>query len=56
MGEVDYLALAVPLGYKYNSKGQVQVSEDYNNAVAACDALYGHSRMRLPYGLFLFGY
>jgi hypothetical protein len=56
MVQVDVLALAVPLGYRYKSRGRTVVSKDYANACAVANALYGHSRMTMPYGLLLIGY
>lgn len=56
MVEVDWLCLAVPVSYKYQSTGRSVVSRDYENSVQLAEALYGHSRMRLPYRLLLVGY
>ena len=56
MIEVDHLCLAVSHQYKYKSGGRPMTSRDYPNARDLLDALYGHSRMKLPYGLLLIGY
>ena len=56
MVHVDHLALAVANPYKYQSGGKAASRSDYENMVAVADALYGHSRMRLPYGLTVIGY
>ncbi len=56
MVQVKYLALAVPNAYKYKNAGKPTVSQDYDHARALADALYGHSRLRLPYDLVLIGY
>ena len=56
MVQVDVLALAVPLQYRYQSGGRAVVSKDYANACSVADALYGHSRMTMPYRLLLIGY
>ena len=56
MVEVDVLALAVPNGYRYQSGGKTMVSKDYSNTCAVADALYGHSRIRMPYALVVIGY
>lgn len=56
MVEVDFLCLAVSHQYKYKSGGKSMNSWDYANARDLLDALYGHSRMKLPYGLLLVGY
>ena len=56
MVQVDHLVLAVPNSYKYMSGGRPVSSADYENTVAVADALYGHSRIKLPYGLTVLGY
>ncbi|WP_146202977.1 hypothetical protein [Silicimonas algicola] len=56
MVELNYLFLAVPLGYRYKSGGRNTVSRDYANAVWVCDALYGHSRITMHYSLCVIGY
>jgi hypothetical protein len=56
MVHVDHLILAVPNADKYKSGGKTVSSSDYDNTVAVADALYGHTRLRLPYGLTVIGY
>lgn len=56
MVHVDHLVLAVVNRYKYKSRGKGVYSTDYENTVAVADALYGHSRIKLPYGLTIIGY
>lgn len=56
MVNVDYLVLAVANIYKRQSLGKPAPSSDYENTVAVADALYGHSRMKLPYDLIVIGY
>jgi hypothetical protein len=56
MVQVDHLVLAVSNSYKYQSSGKPIVSADYENTIAVADALYGHTRMRLPYRLTVVGY
>lgn len=56
MVEVDFLCLAVSKEYRYRSGGKVMTSRDYENAANMVEALYGHSRVKLPYGLLLVGY
>lgn len=53
---VETLALAVPNVYRYSSGGRPSISRDYENTKAVADALYGHSRLKLPYRLVLIGY
>jgi hypothetical protein len=56
MVNVDHLVLAVANTYKFNSGGKAVLSKDYENTIAVANALYGHTRMRLPYGLTVLGY
>lgn len=56
MVEVDTLVLAVPNTYRYITGGKGVISKDYENTVSVANALYGHSRMRLPYNLVVIGY
>jgi hypothetical protein len=58
MVQVEHLIIAVPNAYKYASKatGKSVISADYSNAKRLAEALYGHTRMRLPYGLTVIGY
>ena len=56
MVQVQYLALAVPNTYRYKNAGKPTVSQNFDHARAPADALFGHSRLRLPYDLILIGY
>jgi len=56
MVDLDHLILAVPLGYRYLSSGKPVVSRDYENATTVADALYSHTRIKMPYRLTLVGY
>jgi hypothetical protein len=56
MVQVDYLVIAVPNGYRYQSGGRAVISSDYSNALSVIETLYGHSRVKLPYSLILIGY
>ena len=56
MVQVDILALAVPLSYKYKSGGRETSSSDFFNTRNVAEALFGHSRFTLPYKLLLIGY
>jgi hypothetical protein len=42
--------------YKYQTGGRSANSKDYENTKQVAEALYGHSRLRLPYNLILIGY
>jgi len=53
---VDYLCLAVPNAYKFKSSGRATTSKDYESTRNLAEALYGHSRVKLPYGLVVIGY
>lgn len=52
MVNMEHLILAVPNLYRY--KGGV--SEDYTHTVGVADALYGHSRVQMPFSLCVIGY
>ncbi len=56
MVQVDFLVLAVPNAYKYQSGGRTVVSGDYDNTVNVAETLFGHSRVKLPYSLLVLGY
>lgn len=56
MVDVDVLALAVPIFYRYYSKGKPVISSDFENTLAVVSAVYGHSRVQIPYSLLLIGY
>ena len=56
MVQVKYLVLAVPNSDKYLTSGRQAVSRDYQNTIALAEALFGHSRFRLPYDLVVLGY
>lgn len=53
---VDHLCLAVPNCYRFKSNGKSMVSSDFENTVEVAEAIYGHSRIRLPYRLVVLGY
>ena len=56
MVELETLFLAVANSYRYKSGERDTISRDYDKAVAVADALYGHSRIRMPYRLVVVGY
>jgi hypothetical protein len=56
MVDLEHLILAVPITYKYLSGGKQTSSRDYENTVSVADALYSHTRIRMPYGLTIIGY
>jgi hypothetical protein len=53
---VEYLCLAVANVCRYRSSGEPAASRDYANTLQVAEAIYGHSRLRLPYNLVLIGY
>ena len=53
---VEYVSLAVSNVYRYKSSGKPATSRDYANTRKQAEAIYGHSRLHLPYGLILIGY
>lgn len=56
MVDVDHLIIAVANRYSYGSGSKPRKSNDYDNLIEVANALYGHTRMRMPYGLTLIGY
>jgi hypothetical protein len=56
MVDLDCLVLAVPNGYRRKSLGRTVISKDYERTCAVADALFGHSRIRMPYRLVVIGY
>ena len=56
MVEMDHLLLAVPQAYKYTTRGRATVSRDYKNTISVAEALYGHSRITMPFSLCVIGY
>jgi hypothetical protein len=56
MVNLDYLILAVPISYKYNSNKNQTISKDYEKTVAIVDAIYSHNRLEMPYDLIVIGY
>jgi len=56
MVDLAHLILAVPLGYRYLSGGKPVTSKDYENTVSVADALYSHTRIKMPFGLTVIGY
>ena len=55
MPDVEHLCLAIPNLYKYKSGGRAMSSKYYEKTVAIADALFGHSRVTMPYGLTMVG-
>jgi hypothetical protein len=53
---VEHLCLAVCNLYRYKTGGKPAISRDYENTRQVAEAIYGHSRLRLPYDLVLIGY
>jgi hypothetical protein len=53
---VEHLLLAVPNTYKFKSSGKTTISKDYENTRDLAEAIYGHSRVSLPYRLVVIGY
>ena len=56
MVRVEYLVLAVPNSYKFRGQGKQIISKDYEKTLAVADALYGHTRLVMPYDLIVVGY
>lgn len=56
MVEMDYLFLAVPQAYRYKAGGKETASKDYDNTVSVAQALFGHTRISMPFSLCVIGY
>lgn len=56
MVDVDHLIVAVPNPYKNNNGGKQQINDDYRSTCDILEAIYGHDRVRMPYGLDVQGY
>lgn len=56
MVDLDTLVLAVANTYRYQSGGRTTLSKDYEHTVAVADALFGHSRITMPYQPLVIGY
>lgn len=56
MVETSHLVLAVKDFYHYKTNNRQTKSRDYSHTVDVADALYGHSRIRMPYSLCVIGY
>ena len=56
MADVDHLVLAVPNSYNYKSSGKTITSKDYEKTTSVAEALFGHTRVRMPYDLTVIGY
>lgn len=54
MVQVDHLCLAVPNAYRYGKKGTT--TDDYKHTTNIANALFGHTRITMPYGLTVIGY
>ncbi|MHC4977311.1 MAG: hypothetical protein ACYTF7_12035 [Planctomycetota bacterium] len=52
MTGIDHLVVAMLNKYEYSTSS----SPDYQKAADIADALYGHSRITLPFGLTVIGY
>lgn len=48
--------VAVCNTYKYQTGEKPAISRDYENTRQVAEAIYGHSRLSLPYNLVLIGY
>jgi hypothetical protein len=56
MVNLDHLLLAVPNVYRYRTNERDTSSNDYLNTVAVAEALFGHSRVKMPFTLCVIGY
>ncbi|HEX8480852.1 MAG TPA: hypothetical protein VF650_03000 [Allosphingosinicella sp.] len=56
MVELETLILAMANSYRFRTGGRDVISRDYDKTVAVANALYGHSRITMPYRLVVVGY
>lgn len=56
MVDVNHLVLAVANEYRFRSGAKIVTNPDYQRVVEVARALYGHSRIQMPYGLTVVGY
>ncbi|MBX3273241.1 MAG: hypothetical protein KF729_23450 [Sandaracinaceae bacterium] len=56
MVDVQHLILCVANEYRFRSAGRIVVNPDYSRTVEVARALFGHSRVKMPYGLTVVGY
>ena len=56
MTDVDHLCLGIPNLYKHKSAGRNITVKYYEKAISIAGALYGHTRVTMPYGLTVIGY
>ncbi len=56
MVDVNHLVLAVSNEYRFRSGAKVVINPDYVRVVEVARALFGHSRIQMPYGLTVVGY
>ena len=56
MVDVNHFVLAVPNAYKYQTRGQPRTSSDYAKTTKLSQTIFGHRRLKLPYGLTVIGY
>jgi hypothetical protein len=56
MTDVDHLCLGIPNLYKHKSGGRTVIVRYYDKAISIASALYGHTRVAMPYGLTVIGY
>ena len=56
MVDMKHLILAVSQTYYYETKRKPTSSRDYKNTVSVAQALYGHSRIDMPFSLSVIGY
>jgi hypothetical protein len=56
MVQLETLVLAVSNGYRYKTTGRDTISQDYEKTCNVAEALFGHTRIKLPYNLIIIGY
>ena len=56
MVEITTLFIYVGNAYRYIPNGKIAISEDYKKSVDIAQALYGRSKVKVPYHLVMVGY
>jgi len=54
--DLEHLILAVPMAYKYMSAGRETINKDFEHTVSVANALYSHTRIKMPFTLTVIGY
>lgn len=56
MVDVDHVCIAVANQYRYKNKGKTAISPDYMLCRSVAETIFGHTRLKMPFGLTVIGY